>query len=59
MIYKVYRTPGPPLKWWENALGFCVVWVILFVWIAGTLITRDGDWPDKWLKRDPSSPADP
>lgn len=51
MIYEVYRTPGPPLKWWENALGFCAFWVILFVWIAGTLITRDGDWPDKVFVR--------
>jgi len=25
MIYTVYRTPGPPLKWWHNAAGTIIV----------------------------------
>lgn len=49
MFYNVYTTPGPPLTRWENVKGTVLTIGFIAVWLVGTLITRNGDWLDKWL----------
>lgn len=49
MFYDVYRTPGPPLTRLENAAGTVVVCAFIALWAVGALITRNGDWLDKYV----------
>lgn len=49
MFYDVYRTPGPPLTRWQNAICTVKVCAFIALWAIGALITRNGDWLDKYV----------
>lgn len=50
MFWDVYRgPPGPPLTRWQNFKGTTIVISMIFIWAIGALITRNGDWLDKYV----------
>lgn len=38
-----------PLTRWQNTKGTTIAIACIMIWIIGALITRNGDWPDKFF----------
>jgi hypothetical protein len=51
MIWTEYTTPGPDPTRWENVKGTCLVGGIIIVWAIGALLTRNGEWMEKFAAR--------
>jgi hypothetical protein len=53
MIWTEYRGPAPQPTRWESVMGTCLVVGAIIVWAIGALLTRNGEWMEKFAAQTP------